>query len=77
MSHSLEKEWFSYFEQLNEAEKKSVISLIKTFLKRQDGKAGGSIAIEQYNEEIDESLEQAAARNYITQEEMEKKASKW
>lgn len=77
MSYTLEKEWFSYFEQLNEAEKKSIISLIKTFLKRQEGKATGSVTIEQYNKEIDESLEQAAAGNYITQEEMEKKASKW
>jgi len=77
MSYTLEKEWSGYFEQLNEAEKKSVISLIKTFLKRQNAKADGSITIEQYNEEIDESLEEAASGNYITQEEMEKKASKW
>lgn len=77
MSYTLEKEWYSYFEQLNEAEKKSIISLIKTFLKRQNEKAGSSITIEQYNEDIDESLEQAAAGNYISQEEMEKKASKW
>ena len=77
MSYTLEKEWYSYFEQLNEAEKKSIISLIKTFLKRQNEKAGSSITIEQYNKDIDESLEQAAAGNYISQEEMEKKASKW
>jgi predicted transcriptional regulator len=77
MSYTLEKEWYGYFEQLNEAEKKSIISLIKTFLKRQNEGAGDSITIDQYNEEIDESLEQATAGNYITQEEMEKKASKW
>lgn len=75
MSHTLENEWYTYFEQLNEAEKKSIISLIKTFLKRQNGNS--SITIEQYNKDIDESLEQAAAGNYITQEELEKKASKW
>jgi hypothetical protein len=77
MSYTLENEWYSYFEQLNDAEKKSIISLIKTFLQRQNGGVGGSITIDQYNEEIDESLEQAATGNYITQEEMEKKASKW
>lgn len=77
MSYTLEKEWYSYFEQLNEAEKKSIIALIKTFLKRQNEEASGGITIEQYNEEIDESLEQAAAGNYVTQEEIEKKASKW
>ena len=77
MSYTLEKEWYSYFEQLNEAEKKSIIALIKTFLKRQNEETSGGITIEQYNEEIDESLQQAAAGNYITQDEMEKKASKW
>ena len=75
MSYTLENEWYSYFEQLNEAEKKSIISLIKTFLKRKNGNNGTTI--EQYNKDIDESLEQAAAGNYITQEELEKKASKW
>lgn len=77
MSYTLENELHTYFEQLNEAEKKSIISLIKTFLKRQNEVVGDSITIDQYNEEIDESLEQAAAGNYITQEEMEKKASQW
>lgn len=77
MSHTLEKEWFSYFEQLNEAEKKSIISLIKTFLKRQNEKTDDGITIEKYNEEIDESLDQAREGNFITQEEMEKKASQW
>ena len=77
MSYTLEKEWLRYFEQLNEAEKKSVVSLIKTFLKSQKGKGSDRVTIEQYNDEIDESLEQAIQGNYITQEEMEKKASKW
>ena len=77
MSYTLEEEWFSYFEQLNEAEKKSIISLIKTFLKSQKGKGSDSVTMEQYNDEIDESLEQAIQGNYITQEEIEKKASKW
>ena len=32
MANALEKEWYSYFVQLNEAEKKSVLLMLKTFL---------------------------------------------
>ncbi len=76
MANVLEKEWNNYFEQLNETEKKSVLQMLKVFLQGRK-ETGESVSIEQYNKEIDESLEEAASGNYITQEEMERKASKW
>ncbi|MDQ6903307.1 MAG: hypothetical protein M3139_09890 [Bacteroidota bacterium] len=76
MENVLEKEWFSYFELLNEAEKKSVITLLKTFLQQRNGDAG-RITIEQYNKDIDESLSEISEGNYINQDEMEKKSAKW
>ena len=76
MANVLEKEWFSYFELLNEAEKKSIITLLKTFLQQRNADAAG-ISIEQYNKEIDESLGEIAEGNYINQDEMEKKSAKW
>lgn len=76
MANTLEKEWYSYFAQLNEAEKKSVLLMLKTFLQKRSVDAG-RISIEQYNKEIDEALEEVAAGNYITQDEMEKQAAKW
>jgi len=76
MANVLEKEWYSYFVQLNEAEKKSVLLMLKTFLQKRSVDAG-RISIEQYNKEIDEALAEVAAGNYITQEEMEKQAAKW
>lgn len=76
MANALEKEWYSYFVQLSEAEKKSVLLMLKTFLHGRNEEAG-RISIEQYNKEIDEALAEVAAGNYITQEEMEKQAAKW
>ena len=76
MADVLDKEMFNYFTQLNEAEKKSVVQMLKTFLKgRQDNP--GRISIEQYNKEIDEAIAEVASGNYITQEEMERRAAKW
>lgn len=76
MENILDKKMFNYFKQLNEAEKKSVVQMLKTFLNgRQENT--GRISIEQYNKEIDEAMEEVKEGNYITQEEMEKIAAKW
>lgn len=76
MANAIEKELFAYFMQLNEAEKKSILQMLKTFVQ---GKReySNKIDIEQYNKEIDEALAELAAGKYITQEEMENKASQW
>lgn len=76
MENVLDKKMFNYFKQLNDAEKKSVVQMLKTFLNgRQE--TTGRISIEQYNKEIDEAMEEVKRGNYITQEEMEKIAAKW
>ncbi len=76
MENVLDQKLISYFTQLNNAEKKSILLMVKTFL------AGRAVAyevtdIEEYNKEIDEALEEIAAGNYITQEQIEKNAAKW
>jgi predicted transcriptional regulator len=76
MASLLDENLQHYFTQLNEAEKKSVLLMLKTFLAGRTDVAN-SISIEQYNKEIDEVLAQSEAGNYITQEEMEKQAAKW
>jgi hypothetical protein len=76
MANVLEQEWHSYFVQLNEVERKSVLLMLKTFLLRRNEDTD-RISIEQYNKEIDEALAEAEAGNYITQDEMEKRAAKW
>lgn len=76
MASVLDKELNSYLKRLNEAEKKSVLLMLKTFLTGRIEDTG-RISIEQYNREIDEALAEAEAGDYITQEEMEKRAAKW
>jgi predicted transcriptional regulator len=76
MADILDKELSRYFIQLNEAEKKSVLLMLKTFLRGRN-KEEKRINIEQYNREIDDALSEAEAGDYITQEEMEKSAVKW
>ncbi len=80
MENVLDQKLYSYFTQLNEAEKKSVLLMLKNFLAGRT-KVNDPVSIEEYNREIDEALEEAleeaSSGNYITQEDMEKKASKW
>ena len=49
----IDKEMYDYFMHLNEAEKKSVVQMIKTFL--QSRKEFERISIERYNKEIEEA----------------------
>ena len=76
MANVSEQEWHNYFLQLNEMEKKSVVLMLKAFL-QQRNQDTDRISLEQYNKEIDEALAEVEAGNYITQEEMEKRAAKW
>jgi len=59
---------------LNDTEKKSILLMLKTFLQR---KETSGISIEKYNKEIDEALEEVAEGNFISQDEMEIRASEW
>ena len=76
MASVLEKEWLNYFVQLNETEKKSVLQMLKAFLKTRTENTS-RISIEQYNKELDEAEKQIEDGNFITQEEMEKEMAKW
>lgn len=76
MNDVLEQEWNSYFIGLNEMEKKSVLLMLKTLLQHRNLDSA-RISIEDYNREIDEALEEADNGNYITQDQMEKRASEW
>lgn len=71
-----DRELLKYVAQLKEAEKQSVLQLLKTFV---DGRKQTfePDTLEQYNQEIEAALAEVAAGQYITQEEMEKQAAKW
>lgn len=56
MANAIDREMFAYFMQLNDAEKKSVVELLKTFMKGRRSQPD-HITIEQYNKELDEAME--------------------
>ena len=76
MSKAIDKEMYAYFMQLNDAEKQSVVELLKTFMKSRKSQAE-RISIEQYNKDIDEAMEQAANGEFTTFEELEKEMQSW
>jgi len=51
------------------------LTLIKSFVSPEI--KSGRITIEQYNKEIQEAMAEAAAGDYITQEEFERESATW
>jgi hypothetical protein len=76
MASSLEKELYSYILQLDEAEKKSVLEMLKIFLKSRK-KGMTRVSIEQYNLEIDEAIARVEAGEYFSHDDVEKMSKDW
>ncbi len=73
---ALEQEMNLYFMQLSVAEKKSVIQMIKTFLKKENA-TPDRISIDQYNKEIEEAIAEVAQGKSYTHEEVVKMSENW
>ncbi|MGN6803517.1 MAG: hypothetical protein ACTHJN_16580 [Ginsengibacter sp.] len=76
MNNVLEKQMFNYFRQLNERQKKSVIQMLKFFLKDK-GENKRRISIEEYNKELDEAIEQIKNGEVYSHEEVVKLSKSW
>jgi hypothetical protein len=72
---AIDEEMNNYFMQLNETEKKSVVQLIKTFLKSR--KELERISIEQYNKEIEEAESEIQRGDSLTHDDVVKMSSGW
>lgn len=72
---TLDKEMSSYFTQLNDAEKESVVQMLKTFL--QGKKENIGISIEQYNSELEAAMKRIDEGIFITHEALEKEMASW
>ena len=73
---SLDREINKFLPLLGTDEKKSLLSVIKSFIQLKKEETH-HISIEQYNKEIDEALAQVKAGNYSTHEEFEKEMDQW
>jgi predicted transcriptional regulator len=72
----IDQQMVECFMQLNQAEKKSVVQLIKTFLKNRTD-APGRISIEQYNRELDEAEAEIERGEFYTQEQVKEISKSW
>jgi hypothetical protein len=76
MAKALERELFQYILQLDEAQKKSVLEMLKAFVKGREKKSA-RISIEEYNKEIDEAISRVEAGEYYTHEDVERMSKDW
>jgi hypothetical protein len=76
MAKALDEELFDYILRLDDAEKKSVLQMLKTFVKRRKSKTA-TITIEQYNKEIDEAVARVETSDFYTHDEVEQMAKDW
>ena len=73
---TIDKELLEYFTMLNDPQKKSLLELIRTFLKAGDEPIE-RVTIEQYNLELDEAMERIRKGEFTTLDEMEKEMQTW
>ncbi|MBS1529955.1 MAG: hypothetical protein JSU01_06590 [Bacteroidetes bacterium] len=76
MEKALDRELFQYILQLDEAQKKSVLQMLKTFVKG-GGKKVPRTSIEQYNKDIDEAIARVEAGEFYTHDEVRRMAKEW
>jgi len=72
----IENEMHTYFMQLNLAEKKSVVQMIKTFLQRSKQETE-HVTLEEYNKDIDEAMAEVARGESYSHEEVVKMSKNW
>lgn len=76
MGNTLDNELFQEILKLDEAEKQSVLQMLKAFMKRRENETG-RISIEQYNREIDEAIARVESGDYFSHDEVERMAKDW
>jgi predicted CopG family antitoxin len=76
MANTIDQELNKYLVKMSEAEKKSVLQMIKTFLEGRKT-AFEHISIEQYNRELEDAEKGIEAGRFTTQEDLENEIEKW
>ncbi|RBQ01899.1 hypothetical protein [Pedobacter miscanthi] len=75
MATILESEMLNYFTQLNDAEKTSVVEMLKSFIKGK--KENQKITIEEYNNELLAAESEFKNGNYISHDELLNEIKSW
>ena len=75
-SSAIDKELIRYFTRLDEAQKRSLLEMMKSFLKPGKEPLSG-VTIEEYNKELDEAMERVSRGEFTTLEALEKEMQTW
>lgn len=67
LDQSIDKEFLTYFMQLNKTQKRSLLTLVKSFLSKEN-----RVSVQKYNEELEAALDRIKSGHYTTQNEVEK-----
>ena len=76
MAQALANEIQKYLPLLGDSEKKSLLSVIKSFLNLRN-EVSGTISIADYNKELEAAEAEFEKGDYISHEEMIKKIKQW
>ncbi len=75
MATVLEKEMLTYFTQLGDVEKESIIQMLKAFVRGRE--ARGETALEEYNKELMTAEAEFEQGKYISHEQLLETVKKW
>ena len=76
MASVLDKELLQFFMRLDEPQKRSLLEMMKTFLKS-GSEPVQPVNLEQYNRELDNAMERISNGDFTTLEELEKEMRSW
>jgi len=73
---ALNQEFYHYYNRLSKGQKESMLSLVKSFLGKND-KETKRISVTRYNKELEEAEKRISEGEYITHESLKEEAKKW
>lgn len=76
MGQAIDKEIQQFLPLLGNEEKESILAVIRSFLNLKKENSA-RISVEQYNREVNESINEYKKGNYISQEDLENEAGEW
>ena len=76
MASILDKELLQYFMRLDEPQKRSLLEMMKSFLKP-GSESLKPVSIGQYNRELDEAMQRIEKGDFTSLEELEKEMRSW
>ncbi|MES1223430.1 MAG: hypothetical protein ABUT20_48490 [Bacteroidota bacterium] len=73
---AVDKQLLKYFTQLDEPQKRSLLAMLKSFVKAGNKKKEGA-SIDQYNQELNEAMKRISKGGFTTLAELEKEMQSW